>query len=429
MLYFEQGSPDLELTADDLKEGLYDAFGKMGKRQKVLAIPPDYTRLPSRAGELTEFTWEYYGEALTDVLPALGTHSPMNDHQISHMFGHLPASLIREHDWRNDVVTVGIVPAAFVKEVSEGAVEFPWPAQVNKLLVEGQFDLILSIGQVVPHEVVGMANYNKNIFVGTGGVEGINKSHFIGAAYGMERMMGHADTPVRRIFNYASENFTNHLPIVYVQTVVGLDKKDGIIKTRGLFIGDDFEVFDKAARLALLVNFEMLDKPLKKIIVSLDPTEFKSTWLGNKSIYRTRMAIEDGGELIVLAPALKEFGEDKEIDRLIRKYGYFGTPATLKACDENVELRNNLSAAAHLIHGSSEGRFSITYCPGKGPDNLTRKEIESVGFNYTDIDETTNRYNPANLREGYNTMPNGEEIFYISNPALGLWAFKERFKY
>ena len=429
MLYFEQGSPDLELTADDLKEGLYEAFGKMGKRQKVLAIPPDYTRLPSRAGELTEFTWEYYGEALTDVLPALGTHSPMNDHQISHMFGHLPASLIREHDWRNDVVTVGIVPAAFVKEVSEGAVEFPWPAQVNKLLVEGQFDLILSIGQVVPHEVVGMANYNKNIFVGTGGVEGINKSHFVGAVYGMERMMGHAYTPVRRIFNYASENFTNHLPIVYVQTVVGLDKKDGIIKIRGLFIGDDFEVFDKAARLALLVNFEMLDKPLKKIIVSLDPTEFKSTWLGNKSIYRTRMAIDDGGELIVLAPALKEFGEDKEIDRLIRKYGYFGTPATLKACDENVELRNNLSAAAHLIHGSSEGRFSITYCPGKGPDNLTRKEIESVGFNYADIDEITTMYNPANLREGYNTMPNGEEIFYISNPALGLWAFKERFKY
>jgi nickel-dependent lactate racemase len=429
MLYYEIGSPDLELTADDLKKGLYEAFGKMGKRYKVLVIPPDYTRFPSRAGELTEFTWEYYGEGLTDVLPALGTHSPMTAEQIQAMFGHLPASLIREHDWRNDVVTVGIVPAEFVKEVSEGAVEFPWPAQVNKLLIEGNFDLILSVGQVVPHEVVGMANYNKNIFVGTGGVEGINKSHFVGAAYGMERMMGHADTPVRRIFNYASENFTNHLPIVYVQTVVGLDKTDGIIKTYGLFIGDDFEVFDKAARLALLVNFEMLDKPLKKVVVYLDPSEFKSTWLGNKSIYRTRMAIDDGGELIVLAPALIEFGEDKEIDRLIRKYGYFGTPATLKACSENVELRNNLSAAAHLIHGSSEGRFSITYCPGKGPENLTREEIESVGFNYADIDEITARYNPANLHEGYNTMPDGEVIFYISNPALGLWAFKDRFKY
>jgi nickel-dependent lactate racemase len=424
MMYYEIGSVSQVLSAEDLKKGLFEALDKLGKRNKVLAIPPDYTRLPSRAGELTEFAWQYYGDRLTDVLPALGTHSPMTSHQIEHMFGTLPSSLIREHDWRNDVVTVGEVPAAFVKEVSGGAVEFPWPAQVN-----GNFDLILSIGQVVPHEVVGMANYNKNIFVGTGGVEGINKSHFIGAAYGMERMMGHADTPVRRVFNYASENFTNHLPIVYVQTVVGLDKTDGKIKTRGLFIGDDFEVFDKAAKLALLVNFEMLDKPLKKVVVYLDPTEFKSTWLGNKSIYRTRMAIDDDGELIVLAPALKEFGEDKEIDRLIRKYGYFGTPNTLKACDENQELRNNLSAAAHLIHGSSEGRFSITYCPGGEKENLTQAEIESVGFKYARLDEMTAKYDPKVLKDGYNTLPDGEEIFYISNPALGLWAFKDRFNY
>jgi nickel-dependent lactate racemase len=429
MIYYENGSISTEFTSDDLKKGLFEALEKIGKKQKVLAIPPDYTRLPSRAGELTEFAWQFYEDTLTDVLPALGTHSPMTPHQIEHMFGTLPASLIREHDWRNDVVTVGIVPAEFVKEVSGGAVEFPWPAQVNKLLIDGGFDLILSLGQVVPHEVVGMANYNKNIFVGTGGVEGINKSHFVGAAYGMERMMGHADTPVRRIFNYASDNFTNNLPIVYVQTVVGLDKTDGKIKCRGLFIGDDFEVFTKAAKLALQVNFDLLDKPLKKVVVYLDPTEFKSTWLGNKSIYRTRMAIDDDGELIVIAPALKEFGEDKEIDRLIRKYGYFGTGKTLKACDENEELRNNLSAAAHLIHGSSEGRFSITYCPGKGSENLTQNEIESVGFKYADIDEVTAKYDPEKLKDGYNTMLDGEEVFYISNPALGLWAFKDRFRY
>ncbi len=428
-MYYEIGSTSHELTADDLRKGLFSAFEQQKFINKVLAIPPDYTRFPSRAGELTEMTWEYYGDKLTDVLPALGTHSPMTPGQIAHMFGRLPASLIREHDWRHDVVTVGEVPGEYVKQVSEGAVDFAWPAQVNKLLIEGNFDLILSIGQVVPHEVVGMANYNKNVFVGTGGVEGINKSHFIGAAYGMERMMGHADTPVRKIFNYASENFTRHLPIVYVQTVVGLDKTDGKIKTRGLFIGDDFEVFDKAAKLSLQVNFEMLDKPLKKVVVWLDPTEFKSTWLGNKSIYRTRMAIADDGELIVLAPALKEFGEDKEIDRLIRKYGYFGTPATLKAVAENEELRNNLSAAAHLIHGSSEGRFTVTYCPGQEPGNLTKAEIESVGFIYGDFKEMTAKYDPAKLREGMNMMPNGEEVFYISNPALGLWAYRERFNH
>ena len=428
MIYYEKGSSDIALSRDDLKKGLNEAFGKLGERQKVLAVPPDYTRLPSRAGELTEMAWEYYGEKLTDILPALGTHTPMTEPQISHMFGRTPKTLFREHDWRNDVVTLGEVPESYIHEVSEGKVNFSWPAQVNRLLVEGDFDLILSIGQVVPHEVVGMANYNKNIFVGTGGSEGINKSHYIGAVYGMERMMGRADTPVRRVFNYATDNFATHLPIVYVLTVVGVNG-NGEQQTYGLFVGDDFDVFDRAARLSLEVNFVMVEKPLHKVVVWLDPTEFKSTWLGNKSIYRTRMAIADGGELIVLAPALKEFGEDKTIDRLIRKYGYFGTPHTLKAVEENAELRDNLGAAAHLIHGSSEGRFSVTYCPGKEVDNLTRDEIESVGFQWDDIDRVMQRYNPARLNEGFNILPDGEEIYYISSPALGLWAYKDRFEY
>jgi len=428
MIYYEKGSSDIALSRDDLKKGLNEAFGKLGERQKVLAVPPDYTRLPSRAGELTEMAWEYYGEKLTDILPALGTHTPMTEPQINHMFGRTPKTLFREHDWRNDVVTLGEVPESYIHEVSEGKVNFSWPAQVNRLLVEGDFDLILSIGQVVPHEVVGMANYNKNIFVGTGGSEGINKSHYIGAVYGMERMMGRADTPVRRVFNYATDNFATHLSIVYVLTVVGVNG-NGEQQTYGLFVGDDFDVFDRAARLSLEVNFVMVEKPLHKVVVWLDPTEFKSTWLGNKSIYRTRMAIADGGELIVLAPALKEFGEDKTIDRLIRKYGYFGTPHTLKAVEENAELRDNLGAAAHLIHGSSEGRFSVTYCPGKEVDNLTRDEIESVGFQWDDIDRVMQRYNPARLNEGFNILPDGEEIYYISSPALGLWAYKDRFEY
>ena len=428
MIYYENGSKNNNLTAEDLKQGLFEALEKMGNKNKVLAVPPDYTRLPSRSGELTEFAWHYYGDKLTDILPALGTHSPMTEKQISHMFGSTPLDLFRVHDWRNDVNTLGYVPGEYVNKVSGGAVDYDWPVQVNKLLEEGKFDLILSIGQVVPHEVVGMANYNKNIFVGTGGSEGINKSHFIGAAYGMEKMMGRADTPVRKVFNYASEKFATHLPIVYVQTVVGLNKQ-GKLQTYGLFVGDDFSVFDKAAKLSLQVNFEMVEKPLQKVVVWLDPSEFKSTWLGNKSIYRTRMALADGGELIVLAPALIEFGEDKQIDLLIRKYGYHGTPDTLKMVDENEDLRDNLGAAAHLIHGSSEGRFDITYCPGKGKENLTQQEIESVGYNYADFDEMTARYNPEKLKGGFNTMPNGEEIFFISNPAIGLWAYKDRFEF
>jgi nickel-dependent lactate racemase len=421
MLYFSAGSEKSVLGPEDLKKGLFSAFDKLGARKKVLVVPPDFTRFHSKAGELTTYIYQYYKENLKDILPALGTHAPMTSHQIDEMFKGVPQKLFRVHDWRRDVVTVGEVPGSYVSEITGGAINYSWPAQLNKLIVNGGHDLILSVGQVVPHEVIGMANYNKNLFVGTGGSEGINKSHFVGAVYGMERIMGIADNPVRRLLNYASENFITNLPVVYVHTVIGRDDS-GKLVARGLFIGDDEEVFLRAAELSIKVNFTLLEKPIRKAVVFLDPAEFKSTWLGNKSIYRTRMALADKGELIVLAPGLKEFGEDKEIDRLIRKFGYKGTPLTLKALNENEELGKNLSAAAHLIHGSSEGRFSITYCPGY----LSQQEIESVNFNYSDLAEMLKRYNPQKLKDGYNKMADGEEIYYISNPAVGLWASRER---
>ena len=421
-LFFAAGSAETEMSGAEIRAGLREALTKLGERKKVLAVPPDFTRFHSKAGELTEMVWEFYGERLTDVLPALGTHTAMPDAQIATMFGKTPRELFRVHDWRNDIVTLGEVPGEFMREVSEGKLDYSWPAQVNKLLRDGGHDLILSIGQVVPHEVVGMANGSKNIFIGTGGVMGIHRSHFLGAVYGMERMMGRADTPVRRVLNYASEHFGGMLPqIVYVQTVVNKNAA-GELVMRGMFIGDDNECFERAAALSLKCNFLMMDREIKKAVVFLDPHEFHSTWLGNKSVYRTRMALADDAELIVLAPGVKEFGEDRMIDVLIRRYGYCGTPATLEAVKSDAELAANLSAAAHLIHGSSEGRFTIRYCPG----HLTREEIEGVHFAYGDLAEYTAKYDPAKLVDGWNVVE-GEEIFYISNPGLGLWAYEGRF--
>jgi nickel-dependent lactate racemase len=421
-LFFAGGSADTEMSGAEVRAGLREALGKLGERKRVVAVPPDFTRFHSKAGELTAMAWEFYGDALVDVLPALGTHTPMTDGQIATMFGETPRELFRVHDWRRDIVTLGEVPGEFVREVSEGKVEYSWPAQVNKLLRDGGHDLILSIGQVVPHEVVGMANGSKNLFIGTGGVMGIHRSHFLGAVYGMERMMGRADTPVRRVLNYASEHFGKMLPqIVYVQTVVNKNAA-GELVMRGLFIGDDNECFERAAALSLQCNFLMMDREIKKAVVFLDPDEFHSTWLGNKSVYRTRMALADGAELIVLAPGVREFGEDRTIDGLIRRYGYCGTPATLEAVKTDAELAANLSAAAHLIHGSSEGRFTIRYCPGK----LTREEIEGVGYEYGELSEYRAKYDPATLKDGWNVVE-GEEIFYVSNPGLGLWAYRGRF--
>jgi hypothetical protein len=162
---------------------------------------------------------------------------------------------------------------------------------VNRLIARGGFDLILSIGQVTPHEVIG-------------GREGINRSHYLGAVYGMERIMGRVENPVRNVLNYASDHFLRHLPIVYVLTVVGR-MADAQLALRGLFVGDDVECFYRAADLSLRVNFETLDMPIRKAVVYLDPLEFHSTWLGNKAVYRTPMALAGGAELVILAPGVK----------------------------------------------------------------------------------------------------------------------------
>jgi nickel-dependent lactate racemase len=421
-LYCNAGSADTDLSAQQLNDLLVESLEMLGPRKRVLVIPPDITRLHSRAGDLTRFAWQYYGDRLKAVLPALGTHAPMSSAQMAQMFGDVPQDRFHIHNWRTDIQTIGEVPAAYIEEQSEGKLHYSWPAQVNRLLLEGDFDLILSVGQVVPHEVIGMANYNKNVLVGTGGREGINRSHYLGAVYGMERIMGRADNPVRRVLNYASDRFLKKLPIVYAQTVIGR-AADGGLATRAFFVGDDVECFERAAAISLQVNFEMMEKPVRKAVVYLDPREFQSTWLGNKAVYRTRMALADGAELIILAPAVKEFGEDRTIDALIRKYGYRGTPATLDAVAKNADLAADLSAAAHLIHGSSEGRFNIIWCPG----HLTREEVEGVGFAYGDLQAMSQKYDPAKLMQGYNNV-GGEEIFFVANPGLGLWAHRDRFK-
>ncbi|HXN28914.1 MAG TPA: lactate racemase domain-containing protein [Candidatus Acidoferrales bacterium] len=420
-LYCAQGGPDRELSSSELREFFSAALEKLGRRRKVLVVPPDQTRTASRAGELTRCAWEYYGEGLRAILPALGTHREMSAEQIAGMFGNVPPGLFHAHKWRDDVETIGVVPREFIYEQSEGKLDYEWPAQVNRLISRGEFDLILSIGQVVPHEVIGMANYNKNILVGTGGPESINRSHYLGAVYGMERIMGRADNPVRRVLNYAASHFLTDLPIVYVLTVVSRNTS-GAIVLRGLFIGDDSECFHAAAELSFRVNFSLLPQPIRKAVVYLDPHEFHSTWLGNKAIYRTRMGMADGGELIILAPGVRGFGEDVGIDKLIRKYGYHGTEATVAMVKEKADLAADLSAAAHLIHGSSEGRFRVTWCPG----HLTREEVEGAGFAYAALSQMRQQYDPATLLQGWNRVA-GEEIYFIENPGLGLWATRDRF--
>ncbi len=412
------------LTQEEIRDALLQSLSGRDLR-KVLILPPDFTRFHSGAGFITNVYYHTLTEkgVKVDILPALGTHEPMTPAQLLAMFGDIPQEVFLVHDWRRDVVKIGEIPGDFLAEITDGLWKEPVAAEVNRLIMDESYDLIISPGQVVPHEVIGMSNHAKNLFVGTGGSEMINRSHMIGAVYGMERMMGRDHTPVRAMFDYGAEHFLKDRPILWVLTVTTAPQ--GRIRTHGLFIGEGRECLSEAVRLAQLKNIDFVEHGLKKCVVYLDPEEFKSTWLGNKAVYRTRMAMADGGELIILAPGVRRFGEDAQCDALIRKYGYRGRLETLKAFEapENEDLRANMGAAAHLIHGSSDGRFSVTYAVR----DISREEIESVGYRSADFAETCRKYDPAALRPGMNEI-DGEEIFYIPNPALGLWIDKERFE-
>ena len=412
----------LMLTNEEIKRMVESALDER-KPCKVLMVVPDYTRCFSNAGLIANFAYHWCIEHNVDVelLEALGTHVAMTEKDIKAMYGDIPVSKFHVHDWRHDVVNIGKVPASFVSEVSEGLWKKGVAVEINKMVIDPSFDLVLSIGQVVPHEVIGMANQAKNLFVGVGGADMINQSHIIGAVYDMERMMGRDYTPVRKIFDYALEHFlSKKANILWMLTVC--TAPDDVIQTHGLFISEDRSSLEQAVKLSQKMNIDYVPAGIKKCVVYLNEKEFHSTWLGNKAVYRTRMAIADGGELIVLAPAVDKFGEDMTNDALIRKYGYNGRIHTLELLNANKDLQENMGVAAHLIHGSSDGRFSITYAVR----DISQKEISDVGFIAASYDELSKKYDPEKLKYGYNTV-DGEEIFYIPNPALGLWINREKF--
>ena len=302
------------LGREEIRQALLSSLEGRGVK-KALILPPDFTRFHSGAGFITN---AYY-HALTargaevDILPALGTHAPMTDAQLDAMFGDIPHDRFLVHDWRHDVVKLGEIPADYVCEITEGLWKDPVSVEINRRVMDERCDLIISPGQVVPHEVIGMSNHAKNLFVGVGGSDMINKSHMIGAVYGMERMMGRDHTPVRKLFDYGMTHFLKERPILFVLTVT--TAPGGEIRTHGLFIGEGRECLTRAVKLAQEKNIDFVPRGVKKCVVYLDPAEFRSTWLGNKAVYRTRMMMADGGELIILAPGVEKFGEDPEIGR------------------------------------------------------------------------------------------------------------------
>lgn len=385
--------------------------------RRVLLLPPDLTRAHSGAGRITELLYNKLPDAYVEVIPTLGQHLPHTEAENRWMFGSIPEDRIFAHDWRDGCTRVGIIPASLVAETTAGVADWEIPVDLNSRLMDGQWDLIINIGHVVPHEVLGFANHNKNYFIGLGGKDTICASHIAAAVYGIENNLGCLITPLRACYNWSEDRHLAHLPDVYLQIVMRRDEQ-GQLVTSGLFVGDDLQTYLEAARLSREQNITVFSKPVHKVVAVMQADEFRATWVANKAVYRTRMAIADGGELLILAPGVERFGEQPEVDALIRKYGYRGTARTLTLFKIEADMQEIPHGVAHLIHGSSEGRFTITYAPG----HLTREEIEGVGYEYADLAAMQRRYDPAIMQEGWNTMPDGEEVFYISTPSAGLWA-------
>lgn len=420
--FLQSGNPE-GLSNLAIRQTLLESQGSFSGLRKVLIIPPDSTRLHAYAGSLVRLLLSLLpGSCQVDILPALGTHQPMSAADLDLAFPGIPHHFFRVHNWRRDIQKIGKVSTAFMAKLSSGRFNQAVSVEVNKLLLDPSYDRIFSIGQVVPHEVAGMANYNKNLLIGCGGPSMINASHLLGALCGMESTMGRDNTPVHQLFDYAESRFLNDPRIQYLLTVTTVNSA-GKVQVQGLGVGRGRSLFRQVVKLSQQKNITLLERPVKKAVVYLRPDEFKSTWVGNKAIYRTRLMMASGGQLIIIAPGVEKFGEDPSIDTLIRKYGYFGTERTLKALTEKPELQANQSAAAHLIHGSSEGRFEVVYAPG----GLAAQEIQSVGFTYLNPAEAQRIYPIESLKPGFNQV-NGEEIYYIDNPALGLWALRSHFE-
>lgn len=422
--FSEQGTLSLERVLELARRAADEARERICRDPKrVLLLPPDITRAHSGAGKITEELYKIFSKtAEVYVIPTLGQHVPHTPEQNLWMFGSIPEERILKHDWRNGATHLGEVPASFVKEVSGGKADWAIPIALNTPLVTEKWDLIINVGHVVPHEVLGFANHNKNYFIGLGGKETICASHMMAACCGIENNLGNLITPLRQCYNKAEDELLGFLPDCYFEVTMAYDDQ-GVLKHSGVYVGDDLDVYLEAARASRELNVTIVP-PLKKVVAVMQGDEFYSTWVANKAIYRTRMAMADGGELLIIAPGLRRFGEQPDVDELIRKYGYSGTENVMKLWRTEPILQDLTHGTAHLIHGSSEGRFKITYAPG----HLTKEEVESVCFGYADLEETLKRYNPATMKNGFNVMPDGEEVYFISTPSAGLWTTAEKLK-
>ncbi len=418
-----------------------------GKKQTILVIPPDISRLHSAAGELTArlyASWSPY--ATIKIMPALGTHRRMTPDELRSMFGpQIPLRDYLYHDWRWGVVRAHTLGARELVrllgtdrneedgesgESGDSSVRLRGTTRTGQLhvyinhhIMSRRYTRIVSIGQVAPHEVVGMSNHVKNLVIGCGGKQVIDFSHYYSAKIGMANLIGTPNTPIRTLLNAIYDASLAHLPVHFAMTVM-TEELDGIFRPYALCIGDDTECFDAAAAASTEANIIPEPRCYDLVVAYLPRRQYRSLWLANKAIYRLSDIVATGGELLIIAPGVDRVAEDDAFgDLIVRHGGYMGSAAVERELNQSGRRRRgrhslsaNLAVAAHLIHGSPEERYKVTYAT----DSLSPELLQRLGYQHRTL-ASINAYRPFRRPVGGCTNALGRDYYYVYNPGFRLW--------
>jgi nickel-dependent lactate racemase len=295
-----------------------EAIKPTGKR--ILAIIPDHTRtcpLPMFLRELYDVVGRQAKKL--DFLVALGTHPPMSNDQIDHLLGVQPGQRsevfpnvdVFNHHWKdpNALRHIGTLPAGKIAEISEGRFSMDVEVTVNKLVFD--YDAVVIVGPVFPHEVVGFSGGCKYFFPGVSGPELLNFFHWLGAVITNPKIIGTKYTPVRAVVDAAGD-------------MIGTDKFAFCMVVRGeelagLYFGTPKVAWSAAADLSDKIHVQYVDKPFKSVL-SRAPKMYDDIWTGGKCMYKLECVVADGGELIIYAPHITEISVAH--GQLIQEIGY-----------------------------------------------------------------------------------------------------------
>ncbi len=409
------GSETKTLSEDQVRGLLETALSNADlKDKRVLVIIPDGTR-SAPIPLMFRLLYGVLGEqvARLDYLIALGTHQPMSEAAITKLVGagpaeraaHYPKSEVYNHRWDDPMnfQTVGVISSAAMQELTDGLVARETPIALNRMIHD--YDALLIVGPVFPHEVAGFSGGAKYLFPGIAGREIIDSTHWLGALATSYETIGVKDTAVRRVLHYGARFVADKKPVVCLKLVM---QKSSL---HGLFIGDFVTAWEAAADLSAKLN--IIYKPQSfKSVLSLPSVQYDDLWTAAKAMYKTEPVVADGGEVIIYAPHLKDVSvtHGAEIERVgyhVRDY-FLGQWEAFKDLSWTVLAHStHVRGAGTFEAGTEKPRIAVTLATG-----IPEEVCKRINLGYRDPLELDPQNWVNREDEGLLLVENAGEMLY-----------------